>query len=212
MPKPCDCTERHQTRRIVLTGGPGAGKTAILELIRLFFCRHLHRVPEAAGIVFGGGFPRDGTVVRRQAAQRAIYHVQRELEETTAEENFAIVLCDRGTVDGVAYWKGVGDLFSAVGTTHAVELARYDAVIHLHTPGEGNGYDHSNPLRIESVEEALAVDQRIAAAWSSHPRRFVVDATTDFLTKAAETINILRDEMPECCRHHSAPLSVGSAT
>jgi putative protein kinase ArgK-like GTPase of G3E family len=74
MTKPCDCTERHRARRIVLTGGPGAGKTAILELIRLFFCRHLHRLPEAAGIVFGGGFPRGGTLLGRRAAQRAIYY------------------------------------------------------------------------------------------------------------------------------------------
>jgi hypothetical protein len=30
--KPCTCTLPHQRRRIVLTGGPGAGKTAVLEL------------------------------------------------------------------------------------------------------------------------------------------------------------------------------------
>ena len=67
-------------RRVVLTGGPGAGKTAVLELIRLFFCVHVRTLPEAAGIVFGGGFPRSDRQVLRQAAQRAIYHVQRELE------------------------------------------------------------------------------------------------------------------------------------
>ena len=31
--KPCDCIERHAPRRVVLTGGPGAGKSAVLELI-----------------------------------------------------------------------------------------------------------------------------------------------------------------------------------
>lgn len=29
--RPCPCTEPHQRRRVVLTGGPGAGKTAVLE-------------------------------------------------------------------------------------------------------------------------------------------------------------------------------------
>ena len=51
--KPCDCTERHARRRVVLTGGPGAGKTAVLELIRLFFCEHVKTLPESASIVFG---------------------------------------------------------------------------------------------------------------------------------------------------------------
>jgi predicted ATPase len=208
MSKPCECTQRHHAKRIVLTGGPGAGKTAILELIRLFFCRHLHTLPEAAGIVFGGGFPRDGTVVRRRAAQRAIYHVQRELEYSATEENHAIVLCDRGTIDGAAYWKGDDDLWSSVGTTRGAELSRYDAVIHLRTPGAGNGYDHSNPLRVETVEEALAVDARIAEAWSGHPRLFTVVATTDFLAKAARTMDLLRAEMPSCCGQASASLAL----
>ena len=32
--KECDCREPHERRRIVLTGGPGAGKSAVLELVR----------------------------------------------------------------------------------------------------------------------------------------------------------------------------------
>jgi predicted ATPase len=31
---PCECAAVHERRRVVLTGGPGAGKTAVLELIR----------------------------------------------------------------------------------------------------------------------------------------------------------------------------------
>ncbi len=102
--KPCDCRDRHVPRRVVLTGGPGAGKTAVLELIRLFFCEHVKTLPEAAGIVFGGRFPRSDSPPLRQAAQRAIYHIQRELESVADTENAAVVLCDRGTVDCAAYW------------------------------------------------------------------------------------------------------------
>jgi hypothetical protein len=81
-------------------------------------------------------------------------------------------------------------------------------VIHLRTPGANNGYDHSNPLRIETAEEALAIDARIAEAWAGHPRSFSVPASEDFLQKAARTIDLLRGEMPECCRHHSTGLRV----
>jgi predicted ATPase len=200
--KACDCVARHVPRRVVLTGGPGAGKTAVLELIRLFFCDHVQALPEAAGIVFAGGFPRSDAPALRQAAQRAIYHIQHELEVIADTGNAAVVLCDRGTVDCGAYWTGEGDLFSAVGTTRAAELARYDAVIHLRTPTSPQAYNHRNPLRIESIEEASAIDARIAAQWSEHPRRFVVEPTEDFLHKAARALALLRDEVPACCRHH----------
>jgi predicted ATPase len=200
--KRCDCSGRHAPRRVVLTGGPGAGKTAVLELIRLFFCEHVKALPEAAGIVFAGRFPRTSDPPLRQAAQRAIYHIQRELESVADTENAAVVLCDRGTVDCGAYWTGEGDLYSSVGTTRAVELARYDAVIHLRTPSSPDAYNHRNPMRVESIEEAAAIDERIAIQWSEHPRRFVVEPTEDFLHKAARTLALLRSEVPECCRHH----------
>ncbi len=200
--KPCDCTERHARRRVVLTGGPGAGKTAVLELIRLFFCEHVKTLPESASIIFGGRFPRTDRQAVQQAAQRAIFHVQRELESTGDGENAAVVLCDRGTIDCSAYWVGPGDLFSAVGTTREAELSRYDTVIHLRTPTSSRAYNHDNPLRLESIEEAAAIDARILTQWSGHPNRIVVEATEDFLSKASHVLALLRDNVPECCRHH----------
>ena len=67
--KPCGCATQHQWKTIVLTGGPGAGKTAVLELVRQEFCAHVQILPEAAGIVFGGGFPRTGSLEWRRSAQ-----------------------------------------------------------------------------------------------------------------------------------------------
>ena len=203
--KPCICQEPHERRRIVLTGGPGAGKTAVLELIRQYFCVHVRVLPESAGIVFGGGFPRDPSDGGRRAGQRAIYFIQRELEAAADSVHPAIVLCDRGTVDGAAYWPGPDSLWASVGTTHEAELARYDAVIHLRTPALDGGYNHENPLRIESAVEAAAIDARIAREWQGHPRRFTVEATPDFLTKSRRALAILRDELPACCREHAVP-------
>jgi predicted ATPase len=202
----CDCQEPHARCRIVLTGGPGGGKTAVLELVRQYFCRHVDVLPEAASILFGGGFRRGSTTQGREAAQRAIYHVQRELETVAeAEGNPAIILCDRGTVDGFAYWPGPRDFWEAVGTSRAQEIGRYDAVIHLRTPAPGSGYNHSNPIRIESATEAAAIDARIAIAWQGHPRLFIVESTTDFLQKAQRAIEVLRGQMPECCKQHAIP-------
>jgi len=201
----CGCTDIHVPRRIVLTGGPGAGKTAVLELIRQAFCEHVKVLPEAAGIVFGGGFPRDAHADVQRAAQRAIFYVQRELEAAATLGHPAIVLCDRGTIDSAAYWPGPGDFWAAVDTSVDEQLRRYAAVIHLRVPGPNGGYNQQNPLRIETAAEAAAIDARINMAWAHHPQRFLVEATTDFLTKASRAIEILRDELPECCRQHVVP-------
>ena len=195
----CECETHHLRRRIVLTGGPGAGKTAVLEALKHLLCSHVVVLPESAGIVFGGGFPRIDTPPARRAAQRAIFHVQRELESVADESESAIVLCDRGLVDAIAYWPGPEDFWASVGMTLDDALRRYDAVIHLRVPDAEHGYHNGNPLRIESAEEAAAIDQRILDAWSGHPRRYVVEASSDFLGKASRVLSIMSGELPPCC-------------
>ena len=198
----CECSEIHERRRVVLTGGPGAGKTALLELIRQSFCSHVKVLPEAAGVVFGGGFPREDDPACRRAAQRAIFHVQRELEAAGDSHNPAIVLCDRGTVDGLAYWPGQAEEFlSSLETTLDSELRRYDVVIHLRTPAPEQGYNHQNPLRTESASTAAEIDARILQAWQSHPRRFIVESSAEFLDKAARALWHFLDGVYEAYCH-----------
>jgi hypothetical protein len=163
-------------------------------------------LPEAAGILFGGGFPREPDARTRRAAQRAIYYVQRELEAAADDGNVALLLCDRGTVDGAAYWPGPADFWPEVGSTLERELERYAAVIHLRTP-QATDYNRSNPLRIESAQQAEAIDNAIAQAWAGHPCRFAVESTADFLTKARRALEILSAQLPECCRDHTSAAS-----
>jgi hypothetical protein len=128
------------------------------------------------------------------------------LEAAGDSHNPAVVLCDRGTIDGLAYWPGPSEEFwSSLGTTLEAELGRYDAVIHLRTPGQENGYNHQNPLRTESANAAADIDARIERAWEQHARRFIVESSTAFLDKASKALEILRDELPECCRQHVVP-------
>lgn len=200
---PCTCTgrERHATKLVVLTGGPGGGKTAVLEIVRRAFCEHVAILPEAATILFGGGFPRARTAEGARATQRLVFGIQRELERAACEGGtFAVALCDRGTLDGLAYWPAGSP--AELGIDRAAELHRYAAVIHLRPARAAAGYDRSNPARIETAEEALAVDARIEAAWDGHPKRFFVEAEGDFIAKVARAVALIRDEIPACCRAH----------
>ena len=202
MDRHCGCRQQHKHRRIVLTGGPGAGKTAVLELLRHSLCEHAAIVPEAAGIVFGGGFPRRDDDGSRRATQRAIYHIQLELEEVATASGAPIQLCDRGLPDGAAYWVGNGTLWEAVRDDRTEALARYDAVVHLRVPSAADGYGHQNPLRIESASEARAIDDRILAAWDGHPRRTIIEASADFIQKTGLALEAIRQELPPCCQSH----------
>jgi predicted ATPase len=192
---------------VVLTGGPGAGKTAVLELVKHSFCDHVMVLPESASIIFGGGFPRRSDLISSQSAQRAIFYVQRELENAAEGQNPAVILCDRGTVDGGAYWSGKPDLWTSVGTTLPTQIGRYSAVIHMRVPPESVGYHHSNPLRIESRDEAARIDRRIAELWEKHPKYFTIGPEESFLEKAKKVLDVLKQQVPECCRHHVIPLS-----
>jgi predicted ATPase len=187
-------------RRIVLTGGPGAGKTAVLEIVKHSLCGHVAVTPESASILFTGGFPRDAVEVAQCAAQRAIFHVQLEVEAIfDAKPDVEVVLCDRGTIDGVAYWPRSPETFlPEVESTLAAQLARYATVIHLEPPPAGHGY-HRNGVRHESAAEAAVIDARIAAAWSQHPRLYSVASTPKFLEKVQRVLAIIEAELPTEC-------------
>ena len=210
-PRLCACKREHPYRRVVLTGGPGAGKTAVLELVRRSFCAHVQVLPEAASVLFGGGFPRRLDPSGLRAAQRAIYHVQSELERLYEDDRLtAVALCDRGTIDGAAYWPGtVEEFFADLRTTREREFARYAAVILLRTPAPEQGYNQANPLRVETAQEAQAIDQRLLEVWAGHPRLHVLESTVDFMEKARAAVALIEQEIPSCCATGRAAATVG---
>jgi predicted ATPase len=181
--------------RVVVTGGPGGGKTTAADLFRRELAGQVIVVPESATLLFSGGFPRSQEPESRRAAQRAIFHVQRSLEDVTeAEHPERVLLCDRGTVDGAAYWPGpVEDFFVAMGTTLAAELARYDAVLFFESAAVGgHAIEGNNPARIESSSEAASLDGRLRAVWSKHPRFTHLKHTDSFFRKITEGFEALQ--------------------
>ena len=188
------------SKRIVVTGGPGSGKTVITEALAQSDSDRFAFVPEAATQVYTllqtrwDKLDHEG----RRDVQRRIYRLQREQEERAARENpTKTLLLDRGTIDGAAYWpEGAEDYWRDLGTTHAAELARYDAVILLDTCAVLGLYDgdSSNFCRFEDPQAAIASSELLKRLWSDHPRVRNVDAYAhleDKITAARGTLEEL---------------------
>ncbi len=181
--------------RIVLTGGPCAGKTTMAEMLGRAFQHSVVHVPEAASLLFSGGFPRFPAPEARRATQRAIFQVQHELEISYAAEfpGRALIL-DRGTVDGAAYWpEGADSFFAALGTTLETELKRYDHVIYLESAAQKDYEIHkaANPYRKETWEEADALDQQTKALWEKHPSFTLIANRRSFARKVSEVLSVV---------------------
>ncbi len=183
-------------KRIVFTGGPSGGKTSLIEVVLRHFGDKVAAVPEAATILYSGGFPRKPGSASMKHIQRAIYYVVRELEDLTFSiEPKKIALCDRGTLDNMAYWpRGGKGFLESIESTLEEELNRYDMVIHLSPPLKRDIYRLST-TRIESHAKALELDERTKEVWKNHPKRFLISDEPDFLIKVNKAIKILEREI-----------------
>ncbi len=182
--------------RIVLTGGPGAGKTTAADLFRREIGDSIVIVPEAATLLFSGGFPRIKNEGAREATQHAIYWVQRSLEDVNSEVYpDRILLCDRGTIDGAVYWPhGPDAFFSSLRTSFEEELERYDAVIFFESAAiGGKSIEGGNPIRNETVEEAVDLDRRLKSIWMRHPHFYLIPNERSFFAKITSAITTLQE-------------------
>jgi thymidylate kinase len=184
-------------RFVCITGGPGAGKTAITDVVKREFQQGVLVLPETATMLYSGGFPRGEDSSELRVIQQAIYYVQSNAEKIAQlrHQKANLIVCDRGTLDGAAYYPGGRQPFlRAVKSTLEEELSRYDMLIHLETPGAKMGYDFSNPMRTESNREALELDERTQEVWSGHTKRFLIKSRSSFIEKVVEVLDLIRNE------------------
>jgi len=196
--------------RIVVTGGPGGGKTTAADMFRREIGERVVVVPEAATMMFSGGFPRYDEPHALKAAQRAIFHVQRNLEDVQAARYpDRILICDRGTIDGSAYWPGSPEeFFQAMDTSLEQELSRYDGVIFFESAAVGGmGIEGGNPTRRETLGEAAALDASLRQIWSRHSDFVVVHHATSFLKKISYGLAILEEMVGRLQSRSATPVT-----
>lgn len=173
-------------KKIVLTGGPCAGKTTaraylMQKLGDLGY--HVVFVPEAATLLMHGGV-KPGSVFRDYAFQSAVLDLTCKLEESfgavAADALYGtkvILIYDRGIMDGLAYVKD-RDLYVHWLGNHGTSIIgardkRYDAVLHLVTAADGAEAFYTtenNSIRVESsLEAAIQADRATQAAWKGSP-------------------------------------------
>ena len=189
-------------KRIVLTGGPCAGKTTALVKIVEHFSNlgfKVFTVPEVPTMYSQGGWsyltpnPKlyyEGELAILQT-QLALEDSFMRLAETCQKPTF--VVCDRGTMDISAYiapemWQ---ELCQKCDTHSNVLRQRYDAVLHLVSAADGAEQYYTlatNATRYEQANEeglqlARDLDKRVNRAWTGHPHLRVINNHDDFETK-----------------------------
>jgi len=96
-----------------------------------------------------------------------------------------LLVCDRGTLDGLAYWPGSEeDFFKEVNSNFEDEIARYDAVIFFEFAATtGRDISSNNPVRNEPSERAAELDKKLQNVWSKHPNFYFVGSSESFVRK-----------------------------
>lgn len=193
-------------QKIVLTGGPCAGKTTALKAIAEHFGDQVGFVPEVATMLLSGGWPMPGrdidwTPEWRDAFQRAVATTQIELEAACtlrAQQHGQVVLVtDRGLMDGAAYHETTDAFLESTGLGAAATLLRYDAVIHLESlaVAEASLYSQgNNASRFESLDEAAQLEAATRRAWRGHARHLIIGGA-DLQHKIRTAIEIIEQHL-----------------
>ena len=188
--------------KIVLTGGPCAGKTtALVKVIEHFSSLgfKVFTIPEVPTMFTQAGMDY---LTKNKAffyeGEKATLEVQMALEDkfirmAEACTEPCLIVCDRGTMDISAYmtpamWE---DITRAVGTSTLELRQRYDAVLHLVSAADGaeqfyttsNNASRNEPAVEAGLQIARMLDKKVIEAWTGHPHLRVINNHDDFDAK-----------------------------
>lgn len=184
-------------KRIVLTGGPCAGKSTALSKIEDYFLEKGYAVliiaESATELIHGGirpfgnqalyGFDFQGIILDYQLNKENTYDQAANYLEAIGRD--VIILYDRGLLDNKAYLDldGWNKLLRTRDLFENDLKEKYDLVIHMVTAacGAKDAYTlQNNQARTETVDEAIKLDNLTKQAWCGHPKLKIVDNSCSF--------------------------------
>ena len=196
-----------EIKKIVLTGGPCAGKTTALVKITEYFSGFGYKVfnvPEVPTIYSTAGWnyltPNRSLYYQ---GERAILETQLALENQFVRlaevcTKPVLIVCDRGTMDISAYIKPEEweEITHMAGSDPDSLRGRYDAVLHLVSAADGAEQYYTtatNATRYEKADEeglrlARELDKKVINAWSGHSHLRVINNHDDFNAKLNRVI------------------------
>ena len=196
-----DEERKMEISKIVITGGPCAGKSTAMSWVQNAFSQMGYTVlfvPETATeLITGGVAPWTcGTNAEYQKCQLKLQIEKENIFEQAARTMLVdkvLIVCDRGTLDNKAYMDDIefAEAMQFIGSNEVELRDNYDAVFHLVTAAKGAEEFYTtanNSARTENVEEAAVLDDKLIAAWTGHPHLRVIDNTSSFEDKMKKLV------------------------
>ena len=191
-------------KRIVLTGGPCAGKSSSLDLIQNYLIDKgyvVYTVQESATELINSGIkPFGDNKIDLYKFQEVILKYQLDKEQLVefVAKNYStdkdiVIIYDRAIIDNKAYI-GQSDfdkLLDKYNLNEIEVLDKYDLDIHLETAAKTNSYTkENNKARSESEIEAIELDTKTYDAWKLHKNLVRVKCFEKFEDKQSEILEI----------------------
>lgn len=202
---------KKQIYKIVITGGPCAGKTTALKYIREAFEQRGYTpifCPETATeLISGGVAPWTCTTnVEYQHCQLGLQHAKEQIFWEAANHmppEKMVIIFDRGFLDNKVYMtdEEFTGLLKEMSFSEDKTRNWYDGVFHLETAAKGDADAYTlsnNGARYETATQACELDDKLIKAWDGHPYHRIIGHKYDFEDKMKHLIrelNLFIDEM-----------------
>lgn len=185
--------------KIVITGGPCAGKSTAMSHIQKEFAKQGYTVlfisETATELITGGITPMNDSdfqhhLLELQMTKEATF--EKAAEKMGADK--VLIVCDRGAIDNKVYMskEEFSSILSDLGTDEIKLRDDYDAVFHLVTAAKGAQEFYTtanNAARTETPEQAAELDDKLIGAWTGHPHFRMIDNSTSFSDKIDRLIS-----------------------
>lgn len=198
-------------KKIVLTGGPGTGKTTVLEKIQQVYGSQGYRVividETATYLILKGIRPFGEGAIDLVDFQELVMRMQLAKEEVferaalmMGETEKVLIVYDRGAIDNRAYINAEQFEEVLARLNHVKNVSElmdnYDLVIDL--VGRKDFYTcDNNKARSEDAETALELGSNTLKSWIGHKKIKIVLPKDTMDEKVNEVLNIINDVLCE---------------